>query len=143
MNSVGMFLEESEERDYQGIISFIALSYIIVPFQAYASIKGLLQKEEGPWFRTPKTGHITDVFTRGRFYRFISGILPGRTSAIARSQLQPPTSNYLALSTANSQFSSFKLKPKRNRYLAKLALFLVVGLSSAFSYFGQKIYLIN
>ena len=74
-NAVGMFLEESEGKDYQGLVAFIALSYIVVPFQAYAAIKGFL-KGEGPWFRTPKTGRITDVLRRGTFYRFISGILP-------------------------------------------------------------------
>src|SRR3989344_2976273 len=61
MNIVGLFLEESDERDYLGALSFIALSYIVVPFQAYAAIKGFLEREEGPWFRTPKTGAITDV----------------------------------------------------------------------------------
>jgi hypothetical protein len=74
MNAVGLFLEEAEEKDYSGILSFVALSYILVPFQAYASLKGFIRKEEGPWFRTPKTGKITDVFTRGSFYRFIQGI---------------------------------------------------------------------
>ncbi len=144
MNSVGMFLEESEERDYQGIISFVALSYLLVPFQAYASIKGLIQKEEGPWFRTPKTGHITDVFTRGRFYRFISGILPGR------SQVQPANlmvngqlsmakknvnnqssviSNYLSLATANNQFNSFSIRPRKKRWLGKAVFSLLLALS--------------
>src|SRR3989338_5061054 len=81
MNGVGLFLEESEERDYLGLASFIALSYLLVPFQAYAAIKGFLERAEGPWFRTPKTGRITDVITKGRFYRFIRGIFPGRLSS--------------------------------------------------------------
>jgi len=78
LNGVGLFLEEAEEKDYLGLISFIFLSYLVVPFQAYSSVKGFVGKKEGPWFRTPKTGKITDIFTRGRFYRWISGILPGR-----------------------------------------------------------------
>jgi len=65
MNSVGLFLEESEEKDFLGIFSFVVLSYLLVPFQAYASIKGLLEEKEGPWFRTPKTGRITDLIKRG------------------------------------------------------------------------------
>ncbi len=135
MNSVGLFLEESEQRDYQGLISFITLSYLLVPFQAYSSIKGLIQKEEGPWFRTPKTGHITDVFTRGRFYRFISGILPGRAPAVARQGIailnpKPYTLNpYLALSSANSQFNSFNIKPKRMRWVGKVVLSLMLALT--------------
>ena len=66
MNLVGLFLENSTERDYLGLFSFIVLSYIIAPFQAFAAVKGFLEKEEGPWFRTPKTGRITDNFMPGR-----------------------------------------------------------------------------
>src|SRR4030066_1645770 len=128
MNTVGLFLEESEEKDYLGLGSFIALSYLLVPFQAYASIKGFLEKEEGTWFRTPKTGRITDVFTRGRFYRFISGILPGRTPSIAPNQLSLAT-KYLALSTANNQFNSFNILPRRNKWISKLTLTILLILS--------------
>ena len=83
MNLVGLFLEEAEERDFVGIFSFVLLSYLLVPFQAYASVKGFLETQEGPWFRTPKTGRITDVLTRGRFYRFLRGIFPGRLQSAA------------------------------------------------------------
>ena len=31
-----------------------------MPFQGWAAFKGLISKDEGPWFRTPKTGHVTD-----------------------------------------------------------------------------------
>ena len=150
MNAVGLFLEESEERDYQGLASFIALSYILVPFQAYASLKGFLSKEEGPWFRTPKTGRITDIFTRGRFYRFISGILPGRANAHPNvatnvntanvSEFKKPYSDklgllslgsnsYLSLTTANSRFDSFKIRPKKIRHIGNLALSFLVTIS--------------
>ncbi|KKS84882.1 MAG: Glycosyl transferase family 2 [Candidatus Gottesmanbacteria bacterium GW2011_GWB1_43_11] len=85
MNTVGMFLEEAEEKDYAGIPAFLLLSYILAPFQAYAAIKGFLEVEEGPWFRTPKTGKITDTFKRGRFYLWVSRILdrpkPAHTQA--------------------------------------------------------------
>src|SRR4029077_4748998 len=36
------------------------LSFALVPFQAWAAFKGLISKDEGPWFRTPKTGLVTD-----------------------------------------------------------------------------------
>ena len=78
----------------------MALSYIIVPFQAYAAVKGFIEKEEGPWFRTPKTGRITDIFARGRFYRFISGILP--VKPIGSNGELKEDYKYLALTTANS-----------------------------------------
>jgi len=133
MNAVGLFLEESEERDYQGLLSFIVLTYILVPFQAYASLKGFLEKEEGPWFRTPKTGHVTDVFTRGRFYRFISGILPGGRSAPApiNADVRRLTLNnsYFALKTANNQFNSFGIKPRKARWIGKLSVVIVLVFS--------------
>ena len=154
MNAVGLFLEESEEKDYAGLASFVALSYILVPFQAYASLKGFLEKSEGPWFRTPKTGRITDIFTRGRFYRFISGILPGRapalqtlgarhwglgfslkpnanTPALPAGRLNPNSLNpYLSLATANSRFDNFRILPRNKRKLGNFALSLLLSLSS-------------
>jgi glycosyltransferase involved in cell wall biosynthesis len=60
MNLAGLMLEGSPRRDYQGVIGAVALSFLLVPFQAWASVKGLLEKREGGWFRTPKTGRITD-----------------------------------------------------------------------------------
>ena len=136
MNAVGLFLEESEEKDYSGLLSFIALSYIVVPFQAYAAVKGFLIGE-GPWFRTPKTGKITDVLKRGTFYRFISGILPGRTAAVARitKDHQAASPAYLALSTANNQFNSFTIKPRRKKWFGKIVLSLFLALTvTTYSY---------
>jgi hypothetical protein len=151
MNAVGMFLEEAEEKDYLGILSFITLSYILVPFQAYASVKGFLEKEEGPWFRTPKTGKITDILVRGRFYRWIAGILPGRRPAlggVASSRLAPAPSYalwategkpafpspYLALATANNRFNQFRVKPRRIRGLANLVIVSLLLVSLVLSY---------
>jgi len=136
VNTVGLFLEESEEKDYLGLLSFIALSYIMVPFQAYASIKGFLEKEEGPWFRTPKTGKITDIFTRGRFYRWVTGIIPGRRPAPAVVSALPVPERmawlknpYVVLATANNQFNEFQVKPKRLRWVSKLALVILLVIS--------------
>ena len=136
MNAVGLFLEESEEKDYLGLLSFVALSYILVPFQAYASIKGFLEKEEGPWFRTPKTGKITDIFTRGKFYRWLTGIIPGRRPAPAVAsvpvveQMAWLKNPYVALATANNQFNGFDIKPKRIRWISKAALAILLIISS-------------
>ena len=60
MNLGGLILEEAPWRDLQGVWGALVLSFALVPFQAWAAFKGLLAKEEGPWFRTPKTGHVTD-----------------------------------------------------------------------------------
>ena len=128
LNSVGLFLEESEQKDYSGIASFVALSYVVVPFQAYASIKGFIESSEGPWFRTPKTGKITDIFSRNKFYRFIQGILPGKVEA---PTLNYDSSSYLALSTANNMFNKFSIKPK-NKWYGKvfLSILLIITVST-------------
>jgi len=155
MNAVGLFLEEAEERDYLGILAFTALTYFLTPFQAYAAVKGFTEREEGPWFRTPKTGRITDFFTRGRFYRFIAGILPrlhpdvrrGATggqagrAAVVHSQIPnskfqilnyltnhqlPTTSHYLSLDTANNQFNNFSIRPRRVRWVGKIVFSLLL-----------------
>lgn len=60
MNLGGLILEEAPGRDMQGVLGALVLSFALVPFQAWAAFRGLIDKEEGPWFRTPKTGHVTD-----------------------------------------------------------------------------------
>jgi len=136
LNSVGMFLEESSVKDYSGLGSFVALSYIIVPFQAYAAVKGFLEQEEGPWFRTPKTGRVTDTFKRSGFYRFISGILPARNAfSIAGGQ-----SPYLSLASANNRFENFDItKAKGRRWVGKLALVTLLIISNTLLYFSGYI----
>jgi hypothetical protein len=66
MNIGGLLLEGAPNKDFTGVVGAVAVSYLLVPFQAYAALKGLLEKEEGPWFRTPKTGKITDPVTHLR-----------------------------------------------------------------------------
>jgi len=60
MNLGGLLLEGSPRKDYGGVLGAVVLSFLLVPFQAWASLKGLFERHEGPWFRTPKTGRITD-----------------------------------------------------------------------------------
>jgi cellulose synthase/poly-beta-1,6-N-acetylglucosamine synthase-like glycosyltransferase len=60
MNLGGLILEEAPSRDLQGVWGALVLSFALVPFQGWAAFKGLLSKDEGPWFRTPKTGRVTD-----------------------------------------------------------------------------------
>ncbi|MBU1884973.1 glycosyltransferase family 2 protein, partial [bacterium] len=125
VNAVGLFLEESEEKDYLGLLSFIALSYILVPFQAYAAVRGFIEPEEGGWFRTPKTGRVTDVFKRGKFYRWVSGILPGRGVGVAA--LQPtPYALQPNIVTANQRFEGFRVRRKRVRWVGRLALVVLL-----------------
>ena len=60
MNLGGLILEEAPARDVQGVFGALVLSFALVPFQGWAAFKGLINKDEGPWFRTPKTGRVTD-----------------------------------------------------------------------------------
>lgn len=60
MGLAGVFMEGDLAEDYRGVFSFIAISYMVTPYQAYAALRGLLKGEEGTWIRTLKTGNITD-----------------------------------------------------------------------------------
>jgi cellulose synthase/poly-beta-1,6-N-acetylglucosamine synthase-like glycosyltransferase/transposase-like protein len=150
VNAVGLFMEEAEEKDYLGLLSFVLLSYLLVPFQAYASLKGFLEKDEGTWFRTPKTGRVTDVFQRGKFYRWVAGFFGTNNQARPRlspltsltnqgiaaisqlaQTLDPAPSAYLALATANSTFNQFRVSRKKQRWLAKatISILLIISLN--------------
>src|SRR5438270_4417353 len=83
MNLGGLLLEGSPRRDYQGVLGAVALSFLLVPFQAWASVKGLFERREGGWFRTPKTGRITNRVEH----------LPQRKSLNRWPRPQPTTPN--------------------------------------------------
>src|SRR5437868_2448792 len=78
MNLTGVLLEGSLKRDALGLLSFIGLSWILVPFQAYASIKALFEKKEGGWVRTPKSGRVTESLERFHLARLMPWELPRR-----------------------------------------------------------------
>ncbi|MEM2935561.1 MAG: glycosyltransferase, partial [Candidatus Bathyarchaeia archaeon] len=83
MGLAGLFMEKSARRDFSGIFSFIVLTYVLAPFQAGAALKGLLEKKEGTWFRTPKTGKITELIFRIQLRKVLSWILPARKGSRA------------------------------------------------------------
>jgi len=125
MNLVGLFLEESEERDYLGIASFMVLSYIVVPFQAYAAVKALFEPGEGPWFRTPKTGDITDAFDRVSFYKFFDKFKSlGRGGSTSSA---PAFSPAIAGFSAYNKFSGYNIRVRRSSFISKgfLAVILI------------------
>ncbi|MBI2862162.1 MAG: glycosyltransferase family 2 protein, partial [Chloroflexi bacterium] len=76
LNLAGLFLEGSIKRDSGGLFSFIALSYLLVPFQAYASLKGLFEREEGTWHRTLKSGRVTETLERFHLGKRFDWLLP-------------------------------------------------------------------
>ncbi|HLD11391.1 MAG TPA: glycosyltransferase, partial [Patescibacteria group bacterium] len=137
MNSIGLFLEEAEEKDYLGLFSFVAMSYLLVPFQAYAAVRGFLEKEEGGWFRTPKSGKITDTITRGQFYRWLRGIFPWKKQPAfepLEKETSPAFNFYLARQTANSSFESFRIRRRHTRYLSKVVFVVLLSLSVQLNY---------
>lgn len=64
MSVTGLYLEGSTMDDLTGVFSMVVLTYLLAPFQGYAALKGLLERDEGGWIRTLKTGSITDRILR-------------------------------------------------------------------------------
>jgi cellulose synthase/poly-beta-1,6-N-acetylglucosamine synthase-like glycosyltransferase len=77
MNLGGLVLEEAPVRDTQGVFGALVLSFALVPFQGWAAFKGLIGRDEGPWFRTPKTGRVTDEVRHLRRLRMLGRWLRG------------------------------------------------------------------
>src|SRR5258706_2589809 len=93
MNLGGLILEDAPARDMQGVFGALVLSFALVPFQGWAALKGLLEKEEGPWFRTPKTGNITDPVKHLRRLHLLRRWLLGpRAGGYARKPVAVPPS---------------------------------------------------
>ena len=76
MNMVGLFQERSVRRNWTGLLSFTLLTFLLVPYQAYASVKGLIEPHEGGWNRTRKSGVITDVVKRIGMGKRMPRLLP-------------------------------------------------------------------
>lgn len=83
MNLGGLLLEGSPRRDYAGVLGAVVLSFLLVPFQAWAAVKGLFERHEGPWFRTPKTGKVTDEIEHLRKKPSVARWLAPRLSALS------------------------------------------------------------
>ncbi len=129
VNLLGLFLEQSEEKDYLGVFSFIILSYLVTPFQAYAAVRGYFEKEEGPWFRTPKTGHVTDVFGRFKIWQFKLGFPFGRPAVAKQvSGFSSQVSGVLAPVSSFNPLQGYDIKPRRISLASRsvIAAFLVI-----------------
>jgi hypothetical protein len=96
MNLAGLRLEDAPAKDFAGVLGALVTSYLLVPFQAWAALKGLFEKDEGPWYRTPKTGRVTDPIQHLRrlqwLRRWLFGSGPGspRVQGPAHAVAQPP-----------------------------------------------------
>jgi len=100
MAITGLFLEGTLKKDFTGALSTVMMTYLLAPFQAYASMKGLLEKKEGPWIRTFKTGKITEhiMLTQLRMRKRLLALFPrkwltsmkGARMRIRRAIFGPP-----------------------------------------------------
>ncbi|MCW3989954.1 MAG: glycosyltransferase [Candidatus Bathyarchaeota archaeon] len=75
MSVTGLYLEGSAKDDLTGVFSMVVLTYLLAPFQGYAALKGLLERDEGGWIRTLKTGSITDRILRVNLSGLFGSIL--------------------------------------------------------------------
>ena len=98
MNVGGLILEEAPRRDMQGVLGALVLSFALVPFQGWAALKGLLSKDEGPWFRTPKTGRVTDEVHHLRRLHMLRRWLLGPRARRQELRLSPPAPRVLRIS---------------------------------------------
>jgi cellulose synthase/poly-beta-1,6-N-acetylglucosamine synthase-like glycosyltransferase len=89
----GLWLEGDLRADYGGAFSLIALTYILAPYQGYAALRGLLEKEEGTWIRTLKTGSVTDRFLHLKLRGLMRWLRIGGGFSRYRSRVELPVVN--------------------------------------------------
>jgi len=66
-----------EKLEFLYFAPYYLQAFLFIPYQGYAALKGLLEKEEGTWVRTPKTGKITDLILRAPIRRpFVRRLAP-------------------------------------------------------------------
>jgi 1,2-diacylglycerol 3-beta-glucosyltransferase len=124
MNLGGLILEEAPPRDLQGVLGALVLSFALVPFQGWAALKGLLSKEEGPWFRTPKTGRITDEVHHLRRLNLLRRWLLGHRAAIGEGRNVSPQSSHSGAPSA--PMHAVGARPRTQRRLGWVVLAAIV-----------------
>jgi 1,2-diacylglycerol 3-beta-glucosyltransferase len=129
MNLGGLILEEAPPRDLQGVLGALVLSFALVPFQGWAALKGLLSKEEGPWFRTPKTGRITDEVHHLRRLHMLRRWLLGHRAAVGEGRTAGAPSSSAGSSVAHIRAEAPVSigPPRRLGWLVLGAFGLVIG----------------
>jgi exosortase/archaeosortase family protein len=76
MSLAGLFLEKRAGRDLGGLFSQLLLIYALSPYQAYASLKGLVEPREGSWVRTFKSGRLAGFPGKLEPRKVIRKVLP-------------------------------------------------------------------
>lgn len=100
MNLAGLLFEEAPGKDFVGVLGALLTSFLLVPFQAYAAIKGFIEREEGPWYRTPKTGRITDEVHHLRRLKLLRRWLLGHREAVGKGRVAYARSSWLGSAVA-------------------------------------------
>jgi cellulose synthase/poly-beta-1,6-N-acetylglucosamine synthase-like glycosyltransferase len=131
MNLGGLVLEEAPPRDLQGVLGAVVLSFALVPFQGWAAFKGLLSKEEGPWFRTPKTGRITDEVHHLRRLQLLRRWLLGHRAAVGEGGHRAPAGTQAVRATAKPA-----AQPPANRRIGWVVV-AAIGLAIAALVWGS------
>ncbi|MFI5283653.1 MAG: glycosyltransferase [Candidatus Dormibacterales bacterium] len=115
MNVAGLLLEGAPAKDFIGVAGAIATSFLLVPFQAFAAVKGFFENDEGPWYRTPKTGRVTDPIHRLRRLAWV------------KRWLGPPSKGWRGPVPAHSIGARRTHPPRRLGWIVIGALVLTLG----------------
>lgn len=78
MSTTGLILERRAKTDYRGVFGQVVLAYALAPYQAYASLKGLVEAREGNWVRTLKTGRVAGFLGGFQPRKVVKKVLPPR-----------------------------------------------------------------
>jgi len=81
MTVTGLLLERRATADFPGVFGQILLVYALAPYQAYASLKGLLEPREGSWARTYKSGRVSGFLGRIKLRKVMKKVLPPKKKA--------------------------------------------------------------
>ncbi|MCS7137151.1 MAG: hypothetical protein NZ941_02145, partial [Candidatus Caldarchaeum sp.] len=71
VNLTGLFIEYRASRHWPGALFFMPLMHTLAIPQMIAAVRGLVEKRESAWFRTLKTGKITESLLFLRLRRLV------------------------------------------------------------------------
>ncbi|GAG48328.1 unnamed protein product, partial [marine sediment metagenome] len=132
MNLTGLYLERGVRRNWKGLLSFVLLTYLLIPYQAYAVLKGLFEPHEGGWHRTQKTGVITEVVERLGLRRHLRRLRPKKRKRSPALGGLVGASTVQRFSAAVSKLKKYIPRPLR-RLSARISLRFRVAFGLALS----------
>ncbi|MEM4288237.1 MAG: glycosyltransferase family 2 protein [Candidatus Caldarchaeum sp.] len=147
VNLTGLFLEYRASRHWTGALFFIPLMHSLAIPQAIAAFKGLVEGRESAWFRTFKTGKVTESALFLRLRRLIHRdrktrrvnkglwsiliVLPFLLAAVRMGQSNVfPESQYAAVLLAASGAAALYLLAGRKASHTQIALYKTVALAA-------------